>query len=127
MGFSDSSYTIKANGEVWAWGYNGLGQLGDNTRASKSSPVLVVGSHTFATLCSLYLHNTVGSTCWGHVTGVTETNKNALLGNWIGAGGTVTGTGDSEKITMTVGGGPVISEVIETGAVLVTLKNNSYT
>jgi len=34
---------LKANGEVWCWGYNAPGQLGDNTATSRSSPVLVVG------------------------------------------------------------------------------------
>jgi len=49
-GGASYSFARKANGEVWAWGYNGIGELGDNTTARKSSPVLVVGSHTFSTL-----------------------------------------------------------------------------
>jgi len=35
---------VKADGSVWCWGYNGNGQLGDNTTADKSSPVQVVGT-----------------------------------------------------------------------------------
>jgi len=37
---------IKTDGTLWTWGYNGSGELGDNTVVSKSSPVQTV---TFAT------------------------------------------------------------------------------
>ena len=37
---------VRTNGTVWAWGCNSLGQLGDNTTVSKSSPVSVVGGFT---------------------------------------------------------------------------------
>ena len=37
---------IKTDGTLWVWGYNGNGQLGDNTRTSRSSPVQTV---TFGT------------------------------------------------------------------------------
>ena len=33
---------IKTDGTLWTWGYNGFGQLGDNTVASKSSPVQTI-------------------------------------------------------------------------------------
>jgi alpha-tubulin suppressor-like RCC1 family protein len=42
-----STLALKANGEVWAWGYNASGQLGTGNTTSYSSPVLVVGSHSF--------------------------------------------------------------------------------
>jgi alpha-tubulin suppressor-like RCC1 family protein len=32
--------------EIWAWGGNGQGQLGDNSTVSKSSPVSIVGGYT---------------------------------------------------------------------------------
>jgi alpha-tubulin suppressor-like RCC1 family protein len=32
--------------QTWSWGYNNLGQLGDNTIANRSSPVLVIGEFT---------------------------------------------------------------------------------
>ena len=37
----------KADGSVWAWGLNTAGQLGDGTIISKSSPISVVGGHSF--------------------------------------------------------------------------------
>ena len=40
------SLAVRTNGTAWAWGYNGQGQLGDNTTAQKSSPVSVVGGYT---------------------------------------------------------------------------------
>lgn len=40
------SLGVRANGTLWAWGYNFSGQLGDGTAVDKSSPVSVVGSFT---------------------------------------------------------------------------------
>ena len=37
---------IKTDGTLWLWGYNGYGQLGDSTVASKSSPVQTVAGGT---------------------------------------------------------------------------------
>ncbi len=34
-------YGIKTTGTLWAWGYNDEGQLGQNNRISRSSPVQV--------------------------------------------------------------------------------------
>ena len=35
------SLGLKSDGTLWAWGYNGYGQLGDGTTVSKTSPVQV--------------------------------------------------------------------------------------
>jgi alpha-tubulin suppressor-like RCC1 family protein len=35
------SLAVKTDGTVWAWGYNGYGQLGDNTTVNKTTPVQV--------------------------------------------------------------------------------------
>lgn len=45
----NSSFTcaLKGDGSAWTWGSNAYGQLGDNTMANKSSPVSVVGNHSF--------------------------------------------------------------------------------
>lgn len=40
------SLGIRNNGTAWAWGLNGIGQLGDGTITAKSSPVSVVGGFT---------------------------------------------------------------------------------
>jgi alpha-tubulin suppressor-like RCC1 family protein len=40
------SLAVRQNGTAWAWGYNGIGPLGDNTSISRSSPVSVVGGFT---------------------------------------------------------------------------------
>jgi alpha-tubulin suppressor-like RCC1 family protein len=46
-GASDGwSIGLRTNGTLWSWGGNNLGQLGDNTVVSKSSPVSVVGGFT---------------------------------------------------------------------------------
>jgi alpha-tubulin suppressor-like RCC1 family protein len=37
---------IKTDGTLWVWGYNGYGQLGDNTIANKSSPVQTIAGGT---------------------------------------------------------------------------------
>lgn len=46
------SYGLKSNGEVWTWGNGSGGALGDNSTTSKSSPVLVVGGHSFTWIAS---------------------------------------------------------------------------
>ena len=54
-GFSDwcqisagGSHTaaVRTSGSAWAWGFNPVGQLGDNTVTTRSSPVSVVGGFT---------------------------------------------------------------------------------
>ncbi|MBK6989008.1 MAG: hypothetical protein IPH33_12735 [Bacteroidetes bacterium] len=40
-GDAQSSYGIKQNGTLWAWGHNAIGQLGDSTVINKNSPVQV--------------------------------------------------------------------------------------
>jgi len=41
-----SSFGIRTNGTLWAWGCNAAGQLGDDTLTNRSSPVSVVGGFT---------------------------------------------------------------------------------
>jgi alpha-tubulin suppressor-like RCC1 family protein len=43
---SNHSLGVRQNGTAWAWGYNGSGQLGDNSTVNKSAPVSVVGGFT---------------------------------------------------------------------------------
>jgi len=62
---------LKTGGTLWCWGYNGNGQLGDNTTTNQSSPsqlgagtdwtaVAAGGSHTCA------LKADTGALCWGY-------------------------------------------------------------
>jgi len=44
---TDSTGALARTGAVFTWGQNDLGQLGDNTIVNKSSPVPVVGGHSF--------------------------------------------------------------------------------
>ncbi len=37
------SLALKSNGTVWAWGYNGYGQLGDGTTTRRLEPVQITG------------------------------------------------------------------------------------
>jgi hypothetical protein len=62
------SGAIKSDGSLWQWGLNSSGQLGDNTVADKSSPVSIVGAHSF-TKASLGTTGTRGlksdGSAWG--------------------------------------------------------------
>jgi alpha-tubulin suppressor-like RCC1 family protein len=42
-----SSYALKADSTLWAWGDNGGGQLGDSTKVNRLTPVKAYGSHKF--------------------------------------------------------------------------------
>src|SRR5205809_545314 len=37
------SIVLRNDGTVWAWGYNGYGQLGDTSNTNRTAPVLVTG------------------------------------------------------------------------------------
>jgi len=45
-GGANHTVAIKTDGTLWLWGYNGVGQLGDNTVTSKSSPVQTIAGGT---------------------------------------------------------------------------------
>jgi len=67
-----STCALTADGVAYCWGYNALGQLGNGTNISVSSPVPVAGGHRFATLragMSLTCGTEAGSGrawCWGN-------------------------------------------------------------
>ena len=53
------TYTIgiDKNGQVWGWGYNNYGQLGDNSIVSRCTPVSILGAKkTFCKIASGELH-----------------------------------------------------------------------
>ena len=74
------SGALKADGSVWMWGYNAYGQLGDNSTTSRSSPVSVVGGHSFIQISSGGARETAALKadgtvyCWGY-------NSNGQLGD----------------------------------------------
>src|SRR5439155_16402210 len=37
----NQTFALKSNGTLWAWGYNGAGQLGDGTTVNHTSPVQI--------------------------------------------------------------------------------------
>jgi alpha-tubulin suppressor-like RCC1 family protein len=43
----DTSFAIKKEGSLWAWGDGGLGQLGDGTITNRTSPVRIGGTSSW--------------------------------------------------------------------------------
>lgn len=43
---AEAGYAIRNNGELWGWGFNSYGQLGDNSTINRCSPVTVAGGGT---------------------------------------------------------------------------------
>ena len=69
---SHFTMALKADGTCWGWGGNSYGQLGNNTRTSYSSPISVVGDHSFIQLATTGGPTSGGclglkadGTCWG--------------------------------------------------------------
>ena len=64
-----AGYAIKTNGELWSWGYNQFGELGQNSNTNYSSPIQIPG------------------TTWRHVSctsngGVAATKTDGTLWAW---------------------------------------------
>jgi len=86
------SLALKApTGEVWAWGLGTTGELGDNTATSKSSPVSVVGSHSFVKV--------VGASVSAHGLKADNGTVWSWGGNGVGELGDNTGTSKSSPIS----------------------------
>ena len=89
----ESSFGLKANGTLWGWGLNNVGQLGDGTLVDKNVPVAIgiavvwqkiVSTNGF--VLALSSDNTLYSWGWnnyGHLGDGTLVNKNlpSLIGN----------------------------------------------
>ena len=65
--YSDHTAGLEYNGQVWAWGYNNIGQLGDNSTTAQCTPVSILGNKK--TFCTLIVggSNTVGIDYTGQV------------------------------------------------------------
>ena len=75
----DASYALKADGTVWAWGYNAFGQIGDGSTTHAEAPVQVKGEN--------------GT---GYLTGVAELSANLATVYAKKSDGTVWGWGNNE-------------------------------
>ena len=52
-----SALVIDKNGQIWGWGYNLFGGLGDNSASNKSTPVSILGNKkTFCEISITYYH-----------------------------------------------------------------------
>ena len=61
---------LKENGEMWSWGYNYYGSLGTGDITDHSSPVAVIGNHSFA---GIYSIPALGAAGWtGMINSVTD-------------------------------------------------------
>jgi alpha-tubulin suppressor-like RCC1 family protein len=64
---SSQSLALDVNGTVWAWGYNGYGQLGDGTTQSRTTPVKVPGLSSVVSIAAGHEHSlalTADGTVW---------------------------------------------------------------
>jgi alpha-tubulin suppressor-like RCC1 family protein len=82
-----NGYGLKAdNGTVWSWGLGTSGQLGDNQiAANRSSPVSVVGAHSFIELSADSTHVAVikaDGSCWGWGSGGSGQLGDGTLTSW---------------------------------------------
>ncbi|MGC9030112.1 MAG: RCC1 domain-containing protein [Desulfomonilaceae bacterium] len=55
--FPGHSLALKSDGTVWAWGYNGYGQLGDGTTTNRLTPVQVSGLTNVVAIAAGGLHS----------------------------------------------------------------------
>ena len=57
----NSTFGVRTNGTLWAWGYGSYGRLGNNSTTARSSPVSVVGGFTdwFRVACSIKGYQTL--------------------------------------------------------------------
>jgi alpha-tubulin suppressor-like RCC1 family protein len=69
---SNHTVAIKTDGTLWTWGYDGYGQLGDNTNSNKSSPVQTIcGGTNWKQVACGYKHTAAIKAdgtlwTWGH-------------------------------------------------------------
>lgn len=93
-----SAHAIKTDGTLWSWGYNALGQLGDNTATQNPSPIqTVAGGTNWKTLAAGYYYVAAIKTdgtlwMWGK-------NNWGQMGN-----NTASATGTSSPVQTVAGG-----------------------
>jgi alpha-tubulin suppressor-like RCC1 family protein len=83
-GNNNHTCAIASNGQAYCWGYNGYGELGNNSVTNSSIPVAVSGSLTLQQIAAGQFHTCAITTsgrayCWGY-------NGDAELGNGSNSG-----------------------------------------
>lgn len=136
------SYTIQSGEELdtdatYFWSVRAVDPNGSGTWTEWTTPIsFIVGGTTLVVSGGTHSHAadnvvltedsgiTIGSTAWGHSSGVIETNVRTFSGNWTGTGST-SGTGDAEIMSF-VAGEYMESEIVETGVFNIELLQNVY-
>lgn len=127
-GYGSPSINGVVRGAAWdvgPWEYVAAGSFSSSVSASPSVSISSSVSSSASSSPSPSLgYEISGSTCWGHVTGVLETNTRAMAANWTGTGDTA-GSGDTDAIFL--GSGEYMeSEIVETGVRSIQLLINEY-
>lgn len=83
IGRGNSVGAIDINGNLWMWGSNINGSLGDNTTTARSTPIAVCGGHTFRSggignSAACAIDNTGSTWCWGNATSFGLGNTNII-------------------------------------------------
>ena len=97
---NDYTCGLEPSGNIYCWGWNLFGQLGDGTNSSNATPVAVSGGITFASISAGNTHTCAVSTngdayCWGD-------NEVGQLGGVVG---------ESSSVPVLVSGGHSFASV----------------
>jgi alpha-tubulin suppressor-like RCC1 family protein len=96
-----------SDGTLWGWGYNGFGQLGDGTVTGRSSPVSVLGGHSFVDVrchSDATIARKADGSLWGWGRALVSATPN-LTGGWLaGQAANALPVGNFTSPTSVVGG-----------------------
>ncbi|WP_282167754.1 RCC1-like domain-containing protein [Shewanella japonica] len=53
---AESNFALTSSGELWAWGYNNNGQLGDGAQDQQCAPIKITTEQSFTSVSSSYTH-----------------------------------------------------------------------
>lgn len=68
---------IAANGNLWAWGFNAYGQIGDGTNTNKTNPVIIDSAQNWVDAAAGQYHS-IGITADGKLMGWGRNNRGQL-------------------------------------------------